>query len=58
MSKELQGVDLGKCPFCGKGIAASYDDRGAVMHELPTCERFDDLEPVEFLRAVRERKAG
>jgi hypothetical protein len=57
---QLTGEDLGRCPFCGGDLAATIlgsPDPG-VIHSLPTCEKFDALEPIAFLRACRERKAG
>lgn len=42
------------CP-CGRKF---YVDtlQFAVLHELPVCERFESLEPHEFLRYVRQSK--
>jgi len=39
------------CPFCGKLCTASTDPDG-VTHVLPMCEKFEKLEPDEFLAAV------
>lgn len=39
-----------ECPFCG-GQCATTDPLG-VLHSFPLCERFNSLEPVEFLHAV------
>lgn len=40
---------LGKC-VCGKQIFASM---AAVIHEVPYCKAFLDMEPVAFLSYVR-----
>ena len=45
------------CPFCKAHCAASLE-AGGVVHEMPMCERFEKLGPVEFLKAVNERNAG
>jgi hypothetical protein len=39
------------CPFCGKcvGVSSMFE---AVIHELPPCQKFIDLEVHEFLHAV------
>ena len=44
------------CP-CGRKF---YVDtlQFAVLHELPMCERFESLEPHEFLRYVRQAITG
>ena len=44
------------CPFCGCSVEAgvnSATDMPTVLHMLPTCARFDELEPDEFLAAAR-----
>jgi hypothetical protein len=39
------------CPFCSKRCSVDRAQR-SIVHELPTCEKFDKLEPDEFLVAV------
>ena len=49
-----------RCPFCGVEAAAGYSDRGrpVVVHQLPICDKFDELGPVEFLTAARARRGN
>jgi hypothetical protein len=44
------------CPFCKGQVACVECDDGrlGVLHDEPTCKQFDDLGPIEFLRAVRK----
>ena len=46
--------DLGLCP-CGRRIFASVD-QVAVIHEVPYCKQFFELEPLEFLIYVRRSR--
>lgn len=57
---EFQAAVTLKCPFC-KGVVSA--DRGSeegelperepgVVHTMPTCSKFDELEPDAFLLAV------
>lgn len=41
------------CPFCGKECVASLQNY-AVIHRLPTCTRFDQLRPDQFLAEVND----
>ena len=45
---------LGLCP-CGVAIYANRET-GAVAHDVPFCEQFRMLEPMEFLRYVRRSR--
>jgi hypothetical protein len=47
-------TDLGLCP-CGGRIAASRISEG-VSHQYPPCQKFIDLEPLEFLKYVRRSR--
>ncbi len=42
------------CPFCltGKCGAGYTEGYPTIIHTKPTCARFDELEPDEFLHAV------
>jgi hypothetical protein len=40
------------CPFCGKQCTATTEPDLGVTHVLPMCEKFEKLEPDEFLAAV------
>jgi UV DNA damage repair endonuclease len=45
------------CPFCGRhvqGNARNY----SISHTVPTCEKFNQLEPIAFLRESRHAMAG
>jgi hypothetical protein len=47
----LDAEDLGLCP-CGRRIYADLTHTG-VIHEMPMCVPFQELEAEEFLRYVR-----
>ena len=47
----LDAEDLGLCP-CGRRIYADLTRTG-VIHEMPMCVPFQELEAEEFLRYVR-----
>lgn len=47
------GVDF-ICPFCS-GVCTASLEQACVLHTEPTCEKFDELGPVEFLHAVNQR---
>jgi hypothetical protein len=44
-------VDL-ECPFCGANVVVSASPQ-AVMHGLPMCKKFEDEDPLVFLRNAR-----
>lgn len=50
------GVDF-VCPFCQAKCTTSLE-HCAVLHTEPMCEKFEQLGPVEFLKAVNERMAN
>ena len=52
--EKLTTQDLGLCP-CGRRIYAD-SKIGAVVHELPYCVQFRDLDPLEFLSYVRRSR--
>lgn len=54
MSEKLKMQDLGLCK-CGRRIYAD-GDKVAVIHELPYCAAFRDLDPVAFLTYVRRSR--
>ena len=39
-----------RCPFCGGKVAASKAD-SSVLHSVPPCEKFNAMEPDDFLHA-------
>lgn len=54
MPEKLNVEELGLCA-CGRRIYADVT-KGAVLHELPYCAAFRDLEPVQFLSYVRRSR--
>lgn len=44
------------CPFCGRQAGASSNPP-AVVHALPMCEQFRELEPADYLAAVNKALA-
>ena len=50
----IVGVDLGLC-VCGQRIFATVEGC-AVIHDLPYCQKFEELDPYEFLRYVRRSR--
>lgn len=54
MKQRVVMQNLGLCP-CGGKIYVSIDPP-CVAHEPPTCEKFDDLEPDDFLTYVRKTR--
>jgi hypothetical protein len=53
------------CPFCGHRVKAGEAVRPGeaeaspcVLHDEPVCERFDELEPDEFMQAVNAKRAA
>jgi hypothetical protein len=45
------------CPFCKGKVHVDVSDDPGLIHELPTCQRFDLLEPDAFLEAVNNEQA-
>lgn len=52
--KEILAEPLGRCP-CGGEIHASLDPP-SVVHSIPYCAKFLQLEPDEFLTYVRRSR--
>lgn len=51
MTGETFQTDLPfKCPFCGADCETVKP--AGVLHALPACQGFIDLDPVQFLQAV------
>ena len=44
------------CPFCGRQAGVSTHP-SAVIHALPMCAKFDQLEPADYLAAVNAQLA-
>jgi hypothetical protein len=51
---ELKAEPLGRCA-CGGEIHADAKV-GAVVHSLPVCQKFLELDALEFLRYVRRSR--
>lgn len=45
------------CPFCGLGAGVTQDHE-SLVHALPMCERFEQLDVIEYLSAVNEARAA
>ncbi len=54
MTTQIECDDLGLCP-CGKRIGATRKGY-AVVHDDPPCQKFLELELVEFLTYVRRSR--
>lgn len=54
----IEADPLGECPFCSAKVYASIDPEDGthdgLIHEMPLCRRFEELEPDEFITAMRE----
>jgi hypothetical protein len=49
-------TDLGLC-VCGRRIySCTSNDEPAVMHALPYCQKFQELDALEFLKYVRRSR--
>lgn len=46
-----------QCPFCGGLVSAGAppDSHPYIVHAVPTCVRFDSLEPDEYMAAANDR---
>jgi hypothetical protein len=51
---EHKAEPLPPCAFCGRPTAY-IEAIGAVLHELPTCERYDALSPGDYLKACEKK---
>jgi hypothetical protein len=52
--KKIYAEPLGRCA-CGGEIAADAE-QGAVTHSFPVCQKYLELEPLEFLVYVRQSR--
>lgn len=55
--KQLTADELPPCPFCGAYVGANAA-QGALIHGLPTCDRFRQLDPLNFVIAMRQALEG
>jgi hypothetical protein len=54
-SGDVLQVDVAfTCPFCGKQ-AGAVKSPPSVLHAIPYCKKFDELEAADYLKAVREK---
>jgi hypothetical protein len=53
MPPKFKAVREFACPFCGLRVAVSVQPC-AVLHAVPMCDRFEHLEPVDFMRACND----
>lgn len=45
------------CPFCGAEVQASDGSKGGepgVLHGMPMCKKFEELEPDRFMYELNE----
>lgn len=49
------GVDF-ICPFCKARCTVSRE-KESIVHTLPMCEKFEQLDPADYLQAVNDRIA-
>lgn len=42
-----------KCPFCKGQVSASLEPP-CLLHAVPMCKKFDELEPDEFMHECNE----
>ena len=54
MDEITDAVYLGLCP-CGREIYASVS-QFAVIHQVPFCKQFEELEPDDFVAYVRRSR--
>jgi hypothetical protein len=52
--ENVNGTNLGLC-VCGRRIYADVQ-QGAVIHDVPVCKMFLELEPDKFLTYVRRSR--
>ena len=55
------GRDFGLCPWCGLKLAVSHTadyQPTAVMHGLPTCATYDQMDGDRYLRTVIDVRAA
>lgn len=48
----VTGEDAGPCPWCGSKVKTDPENC-IVYHALPTCDRFDKLDALSFISAMR-----
>lgn len=51
----MKGEDVGPCPYCGLELAVSTDPP-AVMHAVPMCKEFEEVDPLTFVKQVNARR--
>lgn len=53
--KTVRSVVHFRCPFCGLEASAGFGSNGrpVVVHKMPMCERFEAMDPIDFLTAAR-----
>lgn len=62
VSSKLDVLAEFACPHCGGGRVSLCRVRltggGAVVHTVPTCRVFDNLDPAEFATSCRKKLVG
>jgi len=48
------------CPFCGRRVDVGHgpSGNGQILHEMPMCANFEQLEPADYLEFVRREFAA
>jgi len=54
----LQAEVSGKCPFCNLEISFGSVPKPFAAHALPMCKQYEQLDALEFIRAVNQRLAS
>ncbi len=54
MSEQFKGEFVCKC-ICGGDICTD-DEMKSLLHSMPTCAKFDAMDPEDFIVWVRETK--
>jgi len=55
---EFEARELCNCPFCGMAVFESLSPEDGhidgLIHSMPMCEKFNEMEPDDFIVAVRK----
>jgi hypothetical protein len=55
----VEAQPIGPCPFCGGALGViDTEEKQAVLHSEPSCQKFQDEEPLTFLRNARMAAVG
>lgn len=54
----MKAESLPDCPFCGRALAYGIEEGhpdGSLIHEIPWCPEFDQMDTLSFIIAVRNK---